>query len=216
MLDRKYFMNTQGAYFMLSTSAFIGYGSLIAFAVFLYTGSLNLVGLGLDKNSVLLFDAGLSVLFFIQHSVMIRRPFRQRMVRFIPEEYYSAFYAVVSGIVLLVVIVLWQESDSTFAVFKGISRWVFRLLYLAAAAGVVWGSRALKFFDPLGIVPIMNRVRGKKPRQMPFTVRGPYRWVRHPLYFFVIVMIWSCPDMKMDRLLFNVLWTIWIAVGTLL
>jgi len=48
---------------------------------------------------------------------------------------------------------------------------------------------------------------------MPFTVRGPYRWVRHPLYVFVIVLIWSSPDLTMDRLLFNVLWTIWIVVG---
>ena len=210
------FMSTRGAYLMLSISYFIGGGSLVAFAVFLSIGSCNLVGLGLDENSVLLFDAGLSLLFFIQHSFMIRRSFRRRMVRFIPEEYYSALYAVVSGMVLLAVIVLWQESDRTFAIFQGVSRWVFRSMYLAALAGFVWGTRALKFFDPFGIRQIMNRVRGKKTGQMPFTVRGPYRWVRHPLYFFVLLMIWSCPDLTMDRLLFNVLWTTWIAVGALL
>ena len=209
-------MNRHGAYFITSTSVFIGYGSLIAFAVFLYTGSLNLVVLGWDERNVLLFDTGLSLLFFVQHSIMIRRSFRRRMMRFIPEEYYSSFYATISGMVLLAVVIFWQESSWTFVVFYGFPRWVFRLLYLAAAAGFVWGARALKFFDPLGIRQIMNRVRGQKQRQMPFTVGGPYRWVRHPLYFFVIVMIWSCPDVTMDRFLFNILWTIWIAVGALL
>jgi protein-S-isoprenylcysteine O-methyltransferase Ste14 len=29
-------------------------------------------------------------------------------------------------------------------------------------------------------------------------------------------MIWSCPDLTADRLLFNLLWTAWIVVGTLL
>jgi len=29
-------------------------------------------------------------------------------------------------------------------------------------------------------------------------------------------MIWSYPDLTADRLLFNVLWSAWIAVGTLL
>jgi hypothetical protein len=29
-------------------------------------------------------------------------------------------------------------------------------------------------------------------------------------------MIWSSPDISADRLLFNLLWTVWIFVGTLL
>ena len=40
--------------------------------------------------------------------------------------------------------------------------------------------------------------------------------LRHPLYFFVLLLIWSCPDLTVDRLLFNVLWTAWIFVGTCL
>jgi protein-S-isoprenylcysteine O-methyltransferase Ste14 len=38
--------------------------------------------------------------------------------------------------------------------------------------------------------------------------------VRHPLYFFTLVMIWTSPDITLDRLLFNVLFTGWIVVGT--
>jgi len=49
---------------------------------------------------------------------------------------------------------------------------------------------------------------------MPITVAGPYRWVRHPLYLFMILMIWSCPDLTADRLLFNLLWTVWVAIGS--
>ena len=47
-------------------------------------------------------------------------------------------------------------------------------------------------------------------------VRGPYRWVRHPLYSATLLMIWSYPVLTADRLLFNVLFTIWILVGTML
>ncbi len=209
-------MSTYAAYLILSISYFIGGGSLIAFTAFLYIGSFGIMPLGMDESSALLFDAGISVIFFIQHSCMIRRPFRRRMERFIPEEYYSAFYAIVSGIVLLTVIGFWQGSDRMFAAFHGISRWVFRFMFLASLAGFAWGTRALKFFDPFGIRQIINYLRGRKPGYAPFIVRGPYRWVRHPLYFFTLLMIWSCPDLTMDRLLFNVLWTIWIFVGALL
>jgi protein-S-isoprenylcysteine O-methyltransferase Ste14 len=48
---------------------------------------------------------------------------------------------------------------------------------------------------------------------MPFTVRGPYCLIRHPLYFFTILMIWSCPDLTTDRLMFSITWTFWIIAG---
>ncbi|MBA4367915.1 MAG: hypothetical protein C0403_09790 [Desulfobacterium sp.] len=60
---------------------------------------------------------------------------------------------------------------------------------------------------------ILNHVRDIKPAPRNFVVRGPYRWVRHPLYFCSLLMIWSCPYTSMDRLLFNMLFTIWIVIG---
>jgi protein-S-isoprenylcysteine O-methyltransferase Ste14 len=51
---------------------------------------------------------------------------------------------------------------------------------------------------------------------MPLTVSGAYKWVRHPLYFFSLIMIWSCPVLTVDRLLFNLMWTTWIITGTVL
>ena len=34
------------------------------------------------------------------------------------------------------------------------------------------------------------------------------------MYFFVLLMIWSYPDLTLDRALFNVLWTLWIIIGS--
>jgi len=68
-----------------------------------------------------------------------------------------------------------------------------------------------------GINPILHSLRGTTPPPpLPFTVNGPYRWVRHPLYFFCLIMIWFCPNLTLDRLLYNVLFTIWIYIGSLL
>ena len=74
-------------------------------------------------------------------------------------------------------------------------------------------SRMVSFF---GLRAIRCQLRGKQQPAAAFTERGPYRWVRHPQYFCVLVMIWSYPDLTADRLLFNVLWSTWIVVGTLL
>ena len=67
------------------------------------------------------------------------------------------------------------------------------------------------------VEPIINSLKHKEPPPpMPFTVRGPYCWVRHPLYFFSLLMIWFSPVLTFDRLMFNILWTGWIIVGTIL
>jgi protein-S-isoprenylcysteine O-methyltransferase Ste14 len=36
------------------------------------------------------------------------------------------------------------------------------------------------------------------------------------MYFLILVMIWCCPDLTADRLLFDALFTAWIVVGTAL
>ena len=69
-------------------------------------------------------------------------------------------------------------------------------------------------FDGLGLRAIRRHLRGEESREPCFVVRGPYRWVRHPLYTCALVLIWAHPQVTLDRLLFAVLWTAWIVVGT--
>jgi protein-S-isoprenylcysteine O-methyltransferase Ste14 len=204
------------AYMVMSLAVLFGSGSLLAFLVFLLAGSPELIRLNLRASEVLWWDAGLSMAFFIQHSGMVRRSFRRWLARFLPEEYAGALYAIVSGIVLLAVIALWQKSSVTFLTVNGVLRWLFYIAYVLAIAGFIWGITALGAFDPYGLRPLLGRLRDRKSRTMQLTIRGPYHWVRHPLYLFMILMIWSCPDLTADRLFFNGLWTIWMVIGAML
>ena len=158
----------------------------------------------------------LSCAFFLQHSGMIRRPFRQRLESFIPPHYQGATYTVASGLILLAVVAFWQGSDVILIEVDGSLAYVMRVLYFLSILGIVWGLWALHSFDMFGLDPIRKKLQAKPSSSMPFTIRGPYRWVRHPLYLFMIVLIWSYPILTTDRLLFNVIWTIWIVVGTVL
>jgi protein-S-isoprenylcysteine O-methyltransferase Ste14 len=209
-------MSKYTSYIMIGLARILGGMSLLVFAIFLFVGSLNLLDMHLDESEVLWFDAGLCLLFFIQHSGMIRKPFHRWLARFIPEEYTAAIYAIASGIVLLLVILLWQKSTQTIIAPSGSFCWSLRGIFLFSLLGFYWGIKALRFFDPFGVRPIVNRLRGRNPTPMPFTVAGPYRWVRHPLYLFMILMIWSYPDLTRDRLLFDLLWTVWIVIGSYL
>ncbi len=207
-------MSKYATYIMIGLALILGGMSLLVFIIFLLVGSLNLLEMHLDESGVLCFDAGLSLLFFIQHSGMIRKPFHRWLVRFIPEDDAGAIYAIVSGIVLLFMILLWQTSTQKIISPSGFVRWSLHAVFFFSLLGFYWGVKALQYFDPFGLRPIFNRLRGRNPKPMPFTIAGPYRWVRHPLYLLMILMIWSCPDLTRDRLLFNLLWTGWIVIGS--
>jgi protein-S-isoprenylcysteine O-methyltransferase Ste14 len=194
----------------------IGTVSLVSFTLFCYAGPFDVMDLGLEGFSVLVFDVALCLAFCLQHSVMIRKSFREKAVRFVPEPYHGACYTMASGLALLILVVFWQESLGIGLSLQGGYRLLARAVFFAALAGLVWGVRSLPSFDGFGVRPLRARLRGSEMRVAPLSIRGPYRWVRHPLYSFMLLLIWSGPDLTIDRILFNALMTGWMVVGTCL
>jgi protein-S-isoprenylcysteine O-methyltransferase Ste14 len=197
---------------MIALAIAFGGGSIALFVAWPF----ELVRLGLGARGALLWDGGLCLAFFLQHSIMVRAPVRARLSRLVPDRYQGALYAIASGVVLTLVLILWQRSPAVVLSVEGPLRWVLLALHLLAVAGFVWGILSLPGFDPLGLAPIQAHLHGTSPRAFPFTVRGAYRWVRHPLYASLLLLFWTDPLLTTDRLLFDVLWTLWIVVGTVL
>ncbi len=199
-------------YAVLGLAAGMGAVSLALFVLFLWGWS----GPGIRSTPVpaLLWDAGLSLAFFLQHSGMVRRSFRARLGALVPHHYDGAVYAVASGLVLGAVVLLWRRSDSVVFALEGPWRWAARAGFLAAIVVFFLSVRALGSFDPFGVIGIRAHLRGRADwPPARFVVAGPYRWVRHPLYSCMLVLVWSCPVVTTDRLLFDALWTAWIWLG---
>ncbi|MDO9228788.1 MAG: hypothetical protein Q7U03_04380 [Syntrophales bacterium] len=204
------------AYFMMAMAILIGGGSLLLFGVFLVIGPITIVRFCATEHQALLWDGLLSILFFIQHSGMIRTSFRTWLSPIVPHHYHPATYAIASGIALTAAVLFWQPSQTVLYQAEGMLRLLARAISVLAIVGFSWGVRALGNFDTFGLIPIRVYLRGKQLRAPNVIVRGPYLWVRHPLYFFMLVLIWSAPDVSLDRLLFNVLWTLWVVLGAYL
>ncbi|MFC1849859.1 methyltransferase family protein [candidate division CSSED10-310 bacterium] len=201
---------------ILLVAPFVGRASMLLFVIFLFHGSFRFFLFGWSEIHVLAWDGALSLVFFVQHSGMIRSSFRHFLATIIPAHYTYAVFNLISSIVLLAVFVFWQPSGTVIYELHGFSRWLARGIFVLTMGGIIWCVSALKFFDPFGSIPIRAYLSGRQLRPPKFVINGPYLWVRHPLYFFVLGLIWSCPVLTSDRLLFNVLWTIWIYVGTVL
>jgi protein-S-isoprenylcysteine O-methyltransferase Ste14 len=201
---------------IMVVAGFVGRVSMVLFIIFLFIGSFDLIKMEFPEITVLAWDGMLSIVFFIQHSLMIRRSFRARFSNVIPSHYNDAVFTIFSSIVLATVVVFWQSSATVLYELQGFPRWIARGVFFLAIAGRGWGVYALKSFDPFGGAPIKAYLRGKQLRPQQFAVYGPYAFVRHPLYFLMLLLVWSCPDLTADRLLFNSIWTVWIYIGTVL
>ena len=202
------------AFAVAAVTTIAGLGSLSLFILFLAAEGLDLVDFRMGPLVALAWDALLCLVFFAQHSGMVRRPFRDLVSRVLPVPYYGAVYTVASAAALVLLSVCWQPSHVILAVLEGPAQWITRTLLLASLAGFLWGILALKDFDAFGVDGILSRARGQPPRAALLTIRGPYRWVRHPFYFSAILALWAAPVLSADRLLLNAFFTVWIAVGT--
>lgn len=204
------------AYLTVALAVLLGGGSMLLLGVFLVLGSFQLLDMGLSVHASLAVDGVLCLAFFMQHSGMVRRSFQRRFDSFAPGHYRGAIYAIASGIMLLILLLLWQRTEPAVVSIQGPLRGCFYAALVASLVGFVWSSRSLGAFDALGIQPVLAQAKGTQAHEMPLTVRGAYRWVRHPIYTASLLLIWSQPDLTYDRILFNVTWSGWIIIGSLL
>ena len=207
-------MKNAGTHLLALLSVGIGGGSLLLFVYFLLFGTPSPIGIAHSDAARLAFDAVLCFAFFGQHSGMVRRGARQRLAKRIPSTYHPALYSIASGACLFALVLAWQPTTNFLFRLQGPARWLSAAVALLAVAGFAWGVHSLRVFDPFGTLPLKAALRGTTAPSSVFVTRGPYCYVRHPLYLFMLLLIWSTPRFSTDQLLFNVLWTAWTIVGT--
>lgn len=179
--------------------------------------SIRWLDMGWPDSLALPWDALLSLAFFVQHSGMVRRPVRARLAAVVPPRYQGALYSIASGLVLALLVVFWQRSDTELFRLEGIPRWIAQSLSLLAVVAFVLAARSLRrSFDPLGLRPIRAHLHRQADGAPDFVIRGPYLWLRHPLYSCVLVLLWTNPEVTADQLLLSVVWSAWIWVATML
>ena len=145
-----------------------GVGSLILFVAF-PVGSYALVRVHWPLTGILLWDGLLCLAFFLQHSGMVRRGFRDRISGAVPRQYHRAVYSIASGLVLTAVVILWQPSDTHVFVIAG----PFRLAAYAGvliAIAVFIGVVALRGVDLFGLAAIKANLRGTTEAASEFVI----------------------------------------------
>lgn len=161
-------------------------------------------------------DLGLLLLFAAQHSVMARRPVKERLRRWLPAELERATYVLATDACLVLLLLLWQPWDTQVWLVDGPVATVLRVL---CAAGWLLAIVATDAVDHLELVGLRQAGWGRRPHLADdggtgsLHVTGLYAVVRHPLMTGLLLAFWATPRMSAPHLLFAGAATAYVAVG---
>ena len=160
----------------------------------------------------------LMVLFGLQHSLMARPAFKRVIVVLFPPELERSFYVLMSGFMLLLLAGLWvPTSPPLYDLRGGVWEWPLHLLALGGILVTGYAGMALGGLELLGVRALVQIAKGQPVGdQLPFRVPGLYKWVRHPIYFGLLLCFWATPAMTHDHLLFAEVMTAYILVGAVM
>lgn len=147
------------------------------------------------------------LLFGLQHSGMARVGFKDWLGKFFPPHLERSLYVALSGMMVMGMAFTWQSLPGPM-LWEG-PAWVAGIACLGAA-GVVWCSRA---FDHLEFLGMRQAWTGRAEEQGKLEVRGPYRFVRHPLMLAVLLFLWGHPTMPLTLAVLSGGLTIYILVA---
>jgi protein-S-isoprenylcysteine O-methyltransferase Ste14 len=162
----------------------------------------------------LLIDAGLLVLFAIQHSLMARRGFKRIWTRVVPWELERSTFVLFASLALALVCWQWRPLPQPVWSVEGRTA----ALALLTVSWMGWGMLLLStflisHFHLFGLSQGFARLLGRKPPEPAFVTPFFYRWLRHPIYAGFILAFWAAPRMSLGHLFFAVATTGYIFVG---
>jgi protein-S-isoprenylcysteine O-methyltransferase Ste14 len=79
---------------------------------------------------------------------------------------------------------------------------------------VLYTSFLIDHFDLFGLRQVVLYARMREYSHPPFMVRSLYAYIRHPLMLGFLISIWAAPTMTVGHLVFSILLTAYIFVGT--
>jgi len=148
-------------------------------------------------------DLLLLLLFAVQHTVMARSWFKRRWTLVVPAAAERTTFVLAATAVLALVLWQWRPLPGTVWSLSGPPGALLLVVYAAGWALAIGSTFAIDHLDLFGVRQAFRFARGAdSPHPVPFTERGPYRLVRHPLMTGFLLVFWAAPTMTVGHLLF--------------
>jgi hypothetical protein len=187
------------------------FAASLGWFVFSYFVRFPSLAVASSATAAVVWDTALFTAFAAHHSLFARDALRVRIERLFPGRERSVFVWVAS-LALVAVCAAWRGVPGTAWHVAGVGAW---LLYLTRLVGIVLtlGAAAiLDVWELAGTRPARH-APGEHGGDAVFTRRGPYGWVRHPIYAGWFLVVFSVPTMTATQLVFAVASCVYLIIG---
>jgi hypothetical protein len=155
----------------------------------------------------LAIDVLLFSVFALHHSIMARSGAKQWLTRLIPANLERSTYVWIASLLFIATCAWWRPIDGLVYEIRGPFA---ALLHLVQAAGTLLTLVATRALRPLELSGV------RQAEDAPATAlrtSGVYGWVRHPVYFGWVLFVFAAPRMTVDRLVFAIVSTVYLAMA---
>lgn len=162
----------------------------------------------------ILLNTILIALFGLQHSVMARRSFKQKLMAYIPEPAERATFVLASGLVMSIIVWCWQPLPGVvWSVENAVLKGILWLLYATGWCYLVISTFVTNHFELFGLRQAYLYFRGIPYTPVSFVRKWMYTYSRHPMMLGIMIGMWSIPEMSVSHFVLSALLSAYIFIG---
>jgi methanethiol S-methyltransferase len=158
--------------------------------------------------------------YFLMHSVLASQRTKARFAHQFGEYAYHGIYRLlynaIALITLMPIVPQILSQDTLLYVIEPPLRWILTAFQISASIGLLASLLQIDWMQFAGISQIIAFLR-QQPLPLPaeqLQTSGVYAIVRHPLYFFSLIVIWFTPSLTTGMLAVNLMVTLYVVIGS--
>jgi protein-S-isoprenylcysteine O-methyltransferase Ste14 len=132
----------------------------------------------------------------------------------VPHEIERSTYVLCASLALMLLLWQWRPLGGVvWSVRNPAGAAVLQMLFAAGWTLVLVVTFLINHFDLFGLRQVWYALIGRPLPKVSFKTPGPYRVVRHPLYFGFVLAFWMTPTMTLAHLVFAIATTAYIVLA---
>lgn len=200
---------TRGSYYILAvmTRVLTDVPLLLMFC-FIHFGMRGHGDAGDALSNAVLFAAFAGI-----HSLLAREGPKKILSRVVGEAFIRIAYVILSGVTLALLLLFWRPVTGELWHARGPVSWFLTGVYFASILGLFYVASCFDYLEFLGLRQIERSIAGRPKSPPALSVKGPYGYCRHPMYFALLAVFWIGPVMTFGHLEFAFLGTLYLLIG---
>ena len=158
-------------------------------------------------------DVALFTVFAAHHSLFARSGAKAWVAARAGAALERSVYTWIASLLFIVVCAAWALVPGELYALPGVFAAAGYGVQLAGLVVTARSSAKLDVLDLAGIRAVVRAQRGDVPEHVPLETRGLYGFVRHPLYFGWLLVVFGTPHMTMTRFLFAAVSGAYLAIA---